>query len=263
MTALICPVCKKTGTETPLTRENNSLFCIHRHCFDIAKSGAVSFTQPSGDDKYMVAARTEFLGSGAYIDFAKKIASNLTETKTIVDAGCGEGYYSNIFAEQTGSLVFGFDLSKAAVNHAAKTAKAKQTNAFFAVAGIFDLPIASGSVDAVTSIFAPISNEFERILKPGGLLIVGAAGKRHLYELKKSVYDSVYENVGRHDLPNRLKLISEQNINYKFVCEGENIRRLFSMTPYCYKTSKSDREKLDRLERLEITADFDIFIYKK
>ena len=65
MTGLICPVCKKKGLETPLERENNSLFCASRHCFDIAKSGAVSFTQPSGDDKDMVAARTAFLESGA------------------------------------------------------------------------------------------------------------------------------------------------------------------------------------------------------
>ena len=35
------------------------------------------------------------------------------------------------------------------------------------------------------------------------------------------------------------------------------------MTPYCYKTSKDDRAKLDKLDKLEITADFDIFVYKK
>ena len=36
MTGLICPVCKKKGLETPLERENNSLLCANRHCFDIA-----------------------------------------------------------------------------------------------------------------------------------------------------------------------------------------------------------------------------------
>ena len=261
MTGLICPVCKKKGLETPLERENNSLLCANRHCFDIAKSGAVSFTQPSGDDKDMVAARTAFLESGAYEKFAKALASHLTGAKTIVDAGCGEGYYSNLFAKETGAAVYGFDLSKAAVEHAAKSVKRLGTNAFFSVAGIFDLPIASESVDVVTSIFAPVSDEFMRILKPGGLLIIGAAGKRHLYELKAAVYDEIYENEGRRDLPGGSRTV--ENLSYKFTCEGENIRRLFSMTPYCYKTSKQDRAKLDSLERLDITADFDIFIYRK
>lgn len=261
MNGLICPVCKKKGLETPLERENNSLYCAGRHCFDIAKSGAVSFTQPSGDDKDMVAARTAFLESGTYEKFAKALASHLSGAKTIVDAGCGEGYYSNLFASETGASVYGFDLSKAAIEHAAKSAKRLGTNAFFAVAGIFDLPIASESVDAVTSIFAPVSDEFFRILKPGGLLIIGAAGRHHLYELKAAVYNEVYENEGRRDLPGENHTV--ENLSYKFTCEGENIRRLFSMTPYCYKTSKQDRAKLDSLERLDITADFDIFIYRK
>ena len=264
MTPLICPVCKNRKLNSPLHREQNSLFCGARHCFDLAKSGCVTFAAPSGDDREMVASRTAFLETGAYKPFAEALASLMPDgASTIVDAGCGEGYYSNFFSEKTGALVLGFDLSKAAVNHAAKTAKSTGTGAFFAVAGIFDLPVASESVDVVTSIFAPISDEFERILKPGGLLIVGAAGKKHLYELKEAVYDRVYENEGRRDLPKNLKLINEKNISYKFTCEGDNIRRLFSMTPYCYKTSKDDRAKLDKLDKLEITADFDIFVYKK
>ena len=263
MTTLICPVCKKKGLETPLFCEGKSLYCENRHCFDISKSGAVSFTQSSGDDKDMVKARTDFLSLGAYEPFAKALTAHLTGAETIVDAGCGEGYYSNLFAKITGARVFGFDLSKAAIDHAAKTAKAQETNAFFAVGGIFDLPIATNSVDVVTSIFAPISDEFLRILKPGGKLIVGAAGSRHLYELKAAVYDKIYENEGRRDLPGGFDHAETENLCYKFTCEGENIRRLFSMTPYCYKTSKQDRAKLDSLESLIITADFDIFTYRK
>ena len=35
------------------------------------------------------------------------------------------------------------------------------------------------------------------------------------------------------------------------------------MTPYAFKTSVSDAAKLDALPHLEITAEFDIFVYTK
>lgn len=264
MDPLICPICKSHGLETPLFKENNSYYCEKHHCFDISKSGYVSFTQPSGDDREMVKARTEFLNTGAYEPFAKALETKTSylESNTItVDAGCGEGYYSNRFASH--KKVYGFDLSKAAVTHASKIAKSGNSNAFFAVAGIFDLPIASNSANAVYSIFAPISNEFLRILKNDGLLIIGAAGKRHLWELKSAVYEKVYENEIRRDLPHDMELVSKENLTYKFLCENQHIMQLFSMTPYYYKTSREGKEKLEKTASLEITADFDIFVYKK
>ncbi len=260
---LICPICRAKGIELPLERRDNSLYCEKRHCFDLSKFGSVTFSNPSGDDKAMVRARTAFLESGAYLPFAKALAERIPENaETIVDAGCGEGYYTNLFAKSSGAKVFGFDLSKEAIAHAAKTSK-REGGAFFAVSGIFALPIASSSVDTVFSIFAPISDEFLRILKPGGRLVIGAAGKRHLYELKAAVYSSVYENEGRRDLPSGMELEAHEELTYKFLCEGENLLRLFSMTPYYYKTSREDAAKLESISSLEITADFDIFVYKK
>ena len=276
MDSLICPVCRSHGVETPLHREGNSLFCGAGHCFDISKTGSVTFTTPSGDDSDMVKARTGFLESGAYDAFAMTLAAEIPgRPGLIVDAGCGEGYYTNRFARAVGTdaenpkrtEVWGFDLSKAAITHASKAAASTHSGAFFAVAGIFELPVASESADVVFSIFAPISDEFSRILKPGGLLVVGAAGKRHLYELKSAIYDEVYENEGRRDLAalseSGMELLRCEKVTYGFTCRGENIKRLFSMTPYYYKTSKEDAAKLDPIDSLDITADFDIFVYRK
>lgn len=35
------------------------------------------------------------------------------------------------------------------------------------------------------------------------------------------------------------------------------------MTPYCYKTSQQDREKLENLSSLEVEAQFCVLTYKK
>jgi len=111
---------------------------------------------------------------------------------------------------------------------------------------------------------APIAEkEFARILKPGGKLIVGAAGRRHLWELKTAIYAEAYENEGRRDLPEGFVLSAQEKVTYTFDCAGEDLRPLFSMTPYAFKTSASDAAKLDALLHLEVTADFDIFTYIK
>ena len=263
MSILICPFCGAA-----LRREAHSFLCggERRHCFDIAKSGYASLTRSSGtsgDDRDMVRARTAFLDKGYYAAFADAVAAQTAPSEVVIDAGCGEGYYSTRIASR-GCEVYGFDLSKHACDKAAKRAKAAGTDAFFGVASIFELPIADESADAVVSLFAPIAErEFARVLKPGGRLIVGAAGRKHLLELKQAIYDEAYENEGRRDLPAGFVPERQERVTYTFDCAGEDLRPLFSMTPYVFKTSLADAAKLDALPGLTITADFDLFIYKK
>ena len=263
MSVLICPFCKEQ-----LVRDGNSYYCggSRRHCFDIAKSGYVTLTGASGtagDDRDMVRARTAFLDKGYYRPFADAVARIIRGSGVVVDAGCGEGYYTNIIAA-SGACVYGFDLSKYACDRGAKRAKAADTNAFFGVASVFELPISDACADAVVNLFAHVAEkEFWRVLKPGGVLVVGAAGRRHLYELKAAVYDNPYENEGRRDLPEGFTEIDRQSVTYTFGCDGADLKPLFMMTPYAFKTSVSDAAKLDAIDSLEITADFEIFVYKK
>ncbi len=250
-----------------MAKDGSSYYCggARRHCFDAAKSGYVSLTRASGssgDDREMVRARTAFLDKGYYRPFAEAIADAVEGASVIVDAGCGEGYYSCRLAEK--AAVYGFDLSKYACDHAAKRAKREANGAFFGVSSVFSLPVADASADAVVSLFAPIAEkEFLRVLKPGGKLVIGAAGVRHLYELKQAIYADAYENEGRRDLPDGFTLTEHKNVTYTFDCGGEDLRPLFSMTPYAFKTAASDAAKLDALEHLLVTADFDVFVYTK
>lgn len=261
MSILICPFCA-----TPLRREGMSLYCgaERPHCFDIAKSGYVTLTRAAGtagDDRDMVRARTAFLDAGHYQPFAMAVCDELCGCDTVIDAGCGEGYYSNLIA-QNGHNVYGFDLSKHACDKAAKRTKATGGGAFFGVSSVVSLPVADESADAVVSLFAPIAErEFLRVLKPGGLLIIGGAGQKHLLELKKAVYSTAYENEGRRDLPSEFSFVHKKNVTYTFTCG--DVKSLFMMTPYAFKTSPTDAAKLDNIEKLDITADFDIFVYKK
>ena len=266
---LICPVCKGE-----LHKEKKSYFCDSqkRHCFDISSSGHTNLCpgkSTGGDDKRAVKSRTEFLNLGYYEPISNKIVellSDLDESASIVDAGCGEGYYTSNIAERTGAATYGFDLSKEAIISASKSAKRKgASNASFFVGGIYDLPIKDKCADAIVNIFAPCAEaEFSRALKNGGRLIVATAGKNHLLGLKKAIYDNVYTNEERADMPKELVLEGKHTVSYVAKIEGADaIRNLFSMTPYSYRTSEKDMQKLYALETLETEIEVDIFVYRK
>ena len=150
---LRCPVC---GGDIGISEDGRSLICLggKRHLFDIASAGYVNLSGPkysgSGDSKELVRSRSEFLRAGYYEKFADSVCSlakKYAEGGMIIDAGCGEGYYTLKMAEFAD--VAGIDLSKFAVTAAAKYESREQKNALFAVAGIFDMPFRDESADAV------------------------------------------------------------------------------------------------------------------
>lgn len=271
--ALLCPICK---SRVEIIYENSGrLQCKGPkiHSYDFASGGYVNLGAPvqsgGGDSKQAVRARSDFLNTGLYEPIADALrallAKYLSPDALVIDAGCGEGYYSERIAADGYSLA-GFDLSKFATDAAAKRAKAKgRANAFFGVASVFSLPIADSSADAVVNIFAPCAeNEYSRVLKDGGLLFVVAAGPEHLLGLKKAIYTEIHRNEARADMPTNMKLIHNERLTYNINVEGnESIKNLFAMTPYYWKTSQNDVQKLEALECLETEIDINFEVYQK
>ena len=52
-------------------------------------------------------------------------------------------------------------------------------------------------------------------------------------------------------------------ISDKFDISQKDLKTLFSMTPYFYRTSEADKAKLDNVENIELTASFIILEYVK
>ncbi len=269
VTALLrCPICRSEGS----TEQDGKIFAcrgVKRHCFDLARSGYLNFSASSqsgaGDSKEAVRSRSAFLEAGYYRPLSDAVNAILGEVgaRTVLDAGCGEGYYTNRMAEER--VAIGVDLSRPAIDHAARVAKREGREAGFLVAGVFDLPIASGSMDAVTNLFAPCAEEeFLRVLKAGGHLVLVGAGERHLMGLKELLYEHPYLNPGREDLPQHMRLLRRERLQGSITVEGrEMIASLFSMTPYYWRTSEADRAKLEACRVLTTEYDFDIFLYEK
>ena len=268
---LICPVCK-----APLSVDETgkSLYCTgaRRHCFDIAAKGYVNLApnhSGGGDSKEAVRSRSAFLRKGYYRPFADKLCEVISEyvkEGTVIDAGCGEGYYTSLAAQKCGVDILGFDLSKWGAESGASYAKREGIdNAAFAVASIYEMPVSSGCADAVINLFAPCAEqEFLRVLKPGGILIVVGAGEDHLFGLKKAVYDQPYKNDPRNDLPSTMEHVASHKVRFEIeLSDKEDRMNLFAMTPYFYRTSRKDFEKLENAEGLVTEVEFDIEVYRK
>ncbi|MBE6646893.1 MAG: methyltransferase domain-containing protein [Ruminococcaceae bacterium] len=264
-----CAVCSESLV---MSEDGKSALCCgpRRHCFDFSKDGYLSLPMSSGgDSKSAVDARKSFLEKGYYEPCARAIVDAMSKyvssDATVIDAGCGEGYYTSMLAKHVSGAI-GFDLSKFACAVGAKRAKREgEENLLYSTASVFELPVKDNSTDAVVNIFAPCAEEeYARVLKGGGYLFVVGAGKEHLMGLKRAIYDDVYENGERADLPKNLEHIDKIVSRHEIAVDGQDdIAALFSMTPYYWRTSESDREKLKALSSLETTIEFEINIYRK
>ena len=256
-----------------ITDDKRSAVCngARRHCFDFSRDGYLSLPQSAGggDSKGAVDARRSFLDKGYYAPLALAVSDAVSKyvglDATVIDAGCGEGYYTSMIAAKVGGVI-GFDLSKFACAAAAKRAKKEGwDNLLYSTASVFELPVRDSAADAVINIFAPCAeNEYKRVLHSGGYLFVVGAGKEHLMGLKRAIYDDVYENGERADMPESMEHVDKIIARHEIEVKGEeDIFALFSMTPYYWRTSEQDKEKLKRLESLKTQIEFEINVYKK
>ncbi len=256
-----------------LSDDAKSLFCNggRRHSFDFSSKGYINLAGSrgiSGDSKDAVRARTDFLNKGYYEPIERTLVELLVKYKDgglVIDAGCGEGYYTQMIAE-AGYETVGIDLSKFAVQTTASRLGCKTSpHTFAAVASVFELPLQNSSADAVVSIFAPCAEEeATRVLNDNGILVVVWAGREHLMGLKRALYSTAYENDDRADKPQRMKLLEKRSLSYDAeIKTNEDVQSLFLMTPYYWRTSPSDKDKLSNLQTLTTKIDINFEVYKK
>lgn len=271
MTSLFaCPICGNT-----LRREEREYRCPNGHCFDIAKENYVNLlpanrqhSKAPGDDKEMAQSRTRFLDGGWYEplrnELCKLAGAALPPFGTLLDAGCGEGWYTAALTDEVkkkGGRIAGVDLSKPAVKKAAR----RCGDAEIAVASVYHLPLKDGAVDCLVDCFSPLAaEEFYRVLKPSGKFLYVVPGAQHLWELKEILYDTPYENEEKIETYSGFSTPDITAVEYSFtLTDPEDIRALYHMTPYTWKTPKEGAARLEQVERLTLTAQFRIHAMTK
>ncbi len=148
------------------------------------------------------------------------------ETYCCLDAGCGEGYYlrqlaHNVPESQALSLL-GLDISKWAVQSAAKQDDKQAPICRWVVGSNAQLPVQSASVDSVLCMFGfPVYSEFARVLKTGGQLIQVDAGPQHLRELRDIIYPTLKPTREKEtNVPEGFARRASEQICYAISLEG-------------------------------------------
>lgn len=258
-----------------------SYICSRGHTFDAARQGYVNLlpsqfkhSKNPGDKKEMVNARTAFLESGSYEPVLQALFETVhsymsaagKKCYTVIDAGCGEGYYTAKLAQKlmndpvcadVGFL--GYDISKEAVSAAAKRSK----DISWAVATTARMPVLTHGADIVLCLFGfPVWAEFARVLRSGGCVVLIDAGPAHLIELRRMIYDTVFEKEKSMRLHSGFDCIDSRGYRFRLKnLSGMQVENLLKMTPHYYRMQKEKQQGVLANPPMQLTLDFCVSVY--
>lgn len=265
-TAFACPICQEN-----LTLLETSLKCCNRHSFDLAKFGYVNLSpqikQSANYDKENFQNRQQILEAGFYqaiLEAVSDLLANSETSTTVLDIGCGEGFYSRKLQESHSEKTFyAFDISKDSVQIAAKSEPSWAVNWF--VGDLARLPIKDASMDILLDIFSPANyGEFRRVLSKDGILIKVIPTENHLKEIRQRVQDQLTnKDYSNQDIKNHFQenftILSNQTASLTKPITAEQLQALLSMTPLLFHVNQS---KIDWSQLTEITIEAEILVGK-
>ncbi|HFI0040585.1 TPA: methyltransferase domain-containing protein [Streptococcus suis] len=252
-----CPHCGQA-----LGLDLNSLRCLNRHTFDIAKQGYVNLApqvkQSANYHKSSFENRQAFLEAGYYDHLYEALAGKIAELgmQSVLDIGCGEGFYSRKLAEKMDLDILAFDISKDSILLAAKTDRTKSVKWF--VGDLTKLPIQDKTVDGILDIFSPANyQEFARVLKTGGAILKLVPGPNHLKELRHLAKDQLrkeaYDNSEIVDhFRSYVGQVEQVMVSRTLPITAAHAQVLADMTPLFFQV---DQSKLDLSQLTEITVE--------
>jgi 23S rRNA (guanine745-N1)-methyltransferase len=274
--ALVCPVC-----EQPLSWGEQACACAQGHSFDLAREGYVNLllshcrrSDHPGDSVDMVQARRRFLDSGAFTrlsellqsEVRQRLARGETAGYNVVDAGCGEGYFLGALQEAVTGACYGVDVSKEAIRLAARRYRSSR----WVVANVMRrMPFASNSLDVVLSVLAPRNvEEFSRVLKPAGLLVVVVPGPDHLLELRTRLMAEAGDFQAKADAAidfcaPRFALQQKKSLTYEVVLNKNLLTDLVQMTPLFWRSTRQAKTGIGGLEELRVTMSFALLVFTR
>ncbi len=269
---LRCPHCGAA-----LTLGAGTARCEAGHSFDVARQGYVSLLPGdakagTADTAAMVAAREAFLGAGHYAEIGAALVEACGSAAEgtqgcLVDLGAGTGHYLAAALEAAPDRAgLALDISKHALRRAARAHPrigAVVCDAWQA------LPVKDGSAAIVLSVFAPRDGaEIQRILAPGGTLVLVTPTALHLHELVSQLgllrVDEYKPERVDEKLGPFLEPVEQRECEYKMSLSHADIEALVGMGPSARHIQEAQLEARLRAlpEPLEVTASVSVATYR-
>ena len=262
---LTCPIC-----DAPLRATGAALACRDGHTFDVAREGYVNLLPSQhrvsgmvGDTPDMLQARRRFFDEGHFAPLLETLTADVERIErersqrraaddgsptTILEVGCGEGYYIGSIADRLSAALgpgvsfLGTDLSKPAVRLAAKRYPATR---FFVADVNRRLYLEDASASILLDVFAPRNpDEFARVLEPGGFALIVIPGDAHLADLREEFgllgiqpgkEALVVERFAQH-----FRLAERTEVRYPMELSAEAVRDLVGMGPNRWHRREDD-----------------------
>ncbi|HEY8469504.1 MAG TPA: hypothetical protein VIL18_07670 [Longimicrobiales bacterium] len=294
---LTCPVCGE-----PLAGEGRTLRCPSGHAFDFAREGHLDLLPAghgrstlAGDTAEMLRARRRFLERGHFAPLSRALeacraalqqeaaaanAGRCARGLVVLEVGCGDGHFiGGLAAPATGpgaarragaadpqaereepDCFFGLDISRDALRLAARRHPAVL---FFRNDVHHRICLCDGCVDLLLDIFAPRNpQEFRRVLRPSGLVVVVIPGEAHLGELRAALPligmepEKLERTIAR--LAGAFELEARDALEWRLELDGEDVVDLVRMTPSARHLGEDAYARAAQLGPLEVTFAVDL-----
>ena len=231
---LVCPHC---GAD--LSLGGSAVRCASGHVFDVARQGYVNLlpgkASVHGDSAEMVAARAAFLDAGHFAPIMRAVAAAAGDRDgCVADLGAGTGYYlAGVLDAGPKRVGLALEISKPALRRAARAHPrlgAVGCDAWGA------LPVRSGAISVALNVFAPRNPaELERIIAPGGVLVVVAPTVDHLAGLVSELGLLTVAPDKAQRLADQLapgfELSTQDDYDFELALSHEDVRSLVGMGP--------------------------------
>jgi 23S rRNA (guanine745-N1)-methyltransferase len=264
-------ICSVRECRAALVRDARRFVCANDHSFDLARSGYLNLLQPQdkrsktpGDSEQAVAARRRFLDSGATDPLVTSVVATLplARSASLLDVGCGEGRHLAAFRQAYGIDGCGTDLSIPAIDLAAK----RYRGLFWVVANADRfLPWSDDSFDALTSITARLNpEEFHRVLRPDGILLLALPAPDDLIELREAVLGEPQERdrVGRtvESFAPFFTLERHERVAHRALLSSDALTDV--MTSSYRGLRPRERVRLEELSQMHVTMARDVLVMR-
>ena len=241
-----CPICS-AGMEMA---EHSRLVCQDLHSFDLAKSGYVNLAPQAHSTKYdksLFESRAAVMSSDFFGPILANINARLNshlesvERPILLDAGCGEGTHLHTVLSQLReeSVGIGIDLAKEGITAASKA----YPGIIWSVADLAAMPFADAQIDAIVNILSPANYaEFNRLMKPGGLIVKIVPESGYLKELREVFYEGDQQKEDTDPVARfreQFDAVETERVTYQFELPEALLAPLIRMTPLTWKRVKS------------------------
>ena len=284
---LLCPICGST-----LTGKDRMFRCHQGHAFDQSREGYVNLlvaghgTSAPGDTKEMVRARRRFLDTGVFRPLSDALnqtvfeivsarsdpGQNRERALTVLDVGCGEGYYvgrlGSYLKQQMGDrplCLYGMDAAKEATRLGAR----RHTHVQFFVAYVRNrLLFPNNAVQIILNIFAPRdAAEFARVLAADGAAFVIIPNPDHLTSLRSRLpLLSLEPDKREHliaDFALAFTLLQERSLTFEVKLDAPALRDLITMTPSYWHLGEEDWKALESMGPCQVRASFTLLSFDR